>query len=634
MKFNCENCRATYQIADEKVADKTLRLKCRHCGKLMLVGSASSAPAKSKAPEKRKSKSPPGKSRPASAPLAASDTSREANRALRATSGAFPRREPAAAAGGLSLASAAPAAAKMNPVVAAMGEQPEWHVGINNVPVGPIDSQEIGRRIAMGVVDGESLVWREGYTDWRPLAQVQELSGLLQEKKPAPTGNRTLKLGDRPAPPGKLPPASLNGASLLGGKKAPPARAAALPLASRRGEKPDPRAAGLAQRAPGEAPVEELAGEATRVEDQSVHFIHSDGRVSKKPSALGPPAAPMSNGKSTQRLGAAGPALALRGREETEAGDFVSTKPFHRRSSLLGGEEESDVGLPAATPPPVGEAPPRVSQAPKRASLTPQSFDDSTASAYTAPGASFPAPAPKRKAVVTELSLNAWIAMVGAASFGITLAVIVGTKLLVSTVPSEKDATEEKVEAEAERPRAETPVAAVETPVAEEPAEETPSEEAATPEGDRKRRSARRKAVAPKEPELSAEDRARLERMAKDIGSSPAKLRGGGNAASKAPERSSEGLSDGQLANVVKENRPGLGRCYSRAIRGIAEPPAVRLDVDVTIAPSGKVSRVGLKGKDVGDLSQCIEGIVGRWRFPPSGGVSQVRFPVVFQPGA
>src|SRR3569833_2364904 len=32
MKFVCDNCKAKYQIGDEKVAGKTVRMKCRKCG--------------------------------------------------------------------------------------------------------------------------------------------------------------------------------------------------------------------------------------------------------------------------------------------------------------------------------------------------------------------------------------------------------------------------------------------------------------------------------------------------------------------------------------------------------------------------------------------------------------------------
>ena len=37
MRFLCEQCKAKYQIADEKVAGKTVRMKCRKCGHLIEV---------------------------------------------------------------------------------------------------------------------------------------------------------------------------------------------------------------------------------------------------------------------------------------------------------------------------------------------------------------------------------------------------------------------------------------------------------------------------------------------------------------------------------------------------------------------------------------------------------------------
>jgi len=41
MRFLCEQCKAKYQIADEKVAGKTVRMKCRKCGHLIEVKAVS-----------------------------------------------------------------------------------------------------------------------------------------------------------------------------------------------------------------------------------------------------------------------------------------------------------------------------------------------------------------------------------------------------------------------------------------------------------------------------------------------------------------------------------------------------------------------------------------------------------------
>src|ERR1043165_3191920 len=37
MKFLCRNCKAKYQIADEKVAGRTLRMTCQQCGEPIVV---------------------------------------------------------------------------------------------------------------------------------------------------------------------------------------------------------------------------------------------------------------------------------------------------------------------------------------------------------------------------------------------------------------------------------------------------------------------------------------------------------------------------------------------------------------------------------------------------------------------
>ncbi|MGO9709894.1 MAG: zinc-ribbon domain-containing protein, partial [Polyangiaceae bacterium] len=40
MKFLCDQCKAKYQISDDKVAGKTVRMKCRKCGHLIEVRAA------------------------------------------------------------------------------------------------------------------------------------------------------------------------------------------------------------------------------------------------------------------------------------------------------------------------------------------------------------------------------------------------------------------------------------------------------------------------------------------------------------------------------------------------------------------------------------------------------------------
>jgi len=57
----------------------------------------------------------------------------------------------------------------------------EWFVGINGVPVGPIRLSELRSKAASGSVTRESLVWRDGFEDWRPLKTYPELVAIVDE---------------------------------------------------------------------------------------------------------------------------------------------------------------------------------------------------------------------------------------------------------------------------------------------------------------------------------------------------------------------------------------------------------------------------------------------------------------------
>ena len=66
---------------------------------------------------------------------------------------------------------------------AGVGDVPEWHVSINDVPVGPIRLEEMAHKIDASAVSEYTLVWRDGFDEWRPLATVPELMALLHERR-------------------------------------------------------------------------------------------------------------------------------------------------------------------------------------------------------------------------------------------------------------------------------------------------------------------------------------------------------------------------------------------------------------------------------------------------------------------
>jgi predicted Zn finger-like uncharacterized protein len=265
MKFLCPSCKAKYQIADEKVAGRSVRMKCRKCGFMIQVSSALASPGAldSDPPEQlseAESSAPPP---PPPAPLAtkgpapspAAPRVAAAPAKLPAAKGAAlpaPRPPPGKPVGALPKAAvpparpsapkapapsapkaaSAPSAAAAPIAVAtpakelAVSEVPrdfegedevtrmadagalagaftqafgggldspaevaaplsmpgdEWFVGINGVPVGPIRLSELRSKAASGAVSKESLVWRDGFEDWRPLKTYPELLAIVEE---------------------------------------------------------------------------------------------------------------------------------------------------------------------------------------------------------------------------------------------------------------------------------------------------------------------------------------------------------------------------------------------------------------------------------------------------------------------
>lgn len=323
MKFLCDNCKAKYQIGDDKVAGKTVRMKCRKCGHLIEVSAnvtessvaqkltsapapetnakaaqtpaapqpAPSAAAKPKIGAVPAAPRPPAPSAPRAgkpAPTQPSQTSAAASKgrfdddemtsvmqapsesrpsgpsnprpaagrpaagsrpsSLSARAGAFAAKSGSATVSSIvrsnksaTAQSAAVAEAPAhieNPVtgvagafVQALSAEPtpapasgpslatasdDWYVGIAGVPVGPIRLADLREKAQSGQVDGESLVWREGFDEWQPLRTFPELLELVTEAQ----AHRSSSMGNRrhtspSRAPSRPPPAAAAGVSMF-----------------------------------------------------------------------------------------------------------------------------------------------------------------------------------------------------------------------------------------------------------------------------------------------------------------------------------------------------------------------------------------------------------------------------------
>jgi hypothetical protein len=61
-----------------------------------------------------------------------------------------------------------------------------WYYEIAHQPQGPVDAEAIKQMLAAGTLNGLTLVWREGMTDWKPLQQT-ELAAAFGTALPAVT---------------------------------------------------------------------------------------------------------------------------------------------------------------------------------------------------------------------------------------------------------------------------------------------------------------------------------------------------------------------------------------------------------------------------------------------------------------
>jgi TonB family protein len=303
MKFLCPSCKAKYQIADEKVAGRSVRMKCRKCGHVIQVSSVAGvgdallgseppsaidaasdasaaqaaappaaveaapaepapvelpavapapaaakpgpkpqpkvepkkppasptrpsaarpapapAPVAAKGPLPAPKPPPPAKSAPMrpAAPVPSTLGLKSEKKTIQGgTSASLPRvgpigvkpaapggAKPAAAAASIladfgdedestRIADSSALAGAFSLAVGGASDAPppdalsmpadEWFVGINGVPVGPIRLSELRSKAASGSVTRESLVWRDGFEDWRPLKTYPELVAIVDE---------------------------------------------------------------------------------------------------------------------------------------------------------------------------------------------------------------------------------------------------------------------------------------------------------------------------------------------------------------------------------------------------------------------------------------------------------------------
>jgi predicted Zn finger-like uncharacterized protein len=116
MKITCDTCGSHYKIADEKVRGRRVKVKCKSCGKTLVVDGANEAAAAAPA------------SAPGGAAAAAADT---------------------------------------------------WSINLSETDQRSMTTNEIADGLRAGWISKDAYVWREGMAEWQPLTQVPELRDAL-----------------------------------------------------------------------------------------------------------------------------------------------------------------------------------------------------------------------------------------------------------------------------------------------------------------------------------------------------------------------------------------------------------------------------------------------------------------------
>jgi predicted Zn finger-like uncharacterized protein len=185
VKFLCEQCKAKYQIADEKIVGKTVRMKCRKCGHLIEVrAEVTETSVNTERPSAPTVGQPTAAARPAVKPAPPRATALAAS--LTSARPAPPKQGALAGAFKTTVQHEEESSAPFD--MSELSGNDDWYVAINGVPVGPVRVAEVRRKAALGAVTEDSLVWQEGLDEWRPLRSFPDLTAIVRT---AALGGRT-----------------------------------------------------------------------------------------------------------------------------------------------------------------------------------------------------------------------------------------------------------------------------------------------------------------------------------------------------------------------------------------------------------------------------------------------------------
>jgi predicted Zn finger-like uncharacterized protein len=564
MKFLCDRCGTRYSIADTKVRQKILRIRCKTCDNVITVRESGDAPVDDPRPRTMSvgtaGATPMGPDRSAPPPGR--------------SAGMPPPRLPQAA---------------------------DWHLAVDGQQTGPFTVTRLAQEITQQKVGAEVYVWKDGFDGWKEPHLVPpvkaELASLKSQQGPA---KKTSKNPLR-APP---PPA----AARLG-KSAPSPRAVAAQAGGDFGEEEatqiQPFSAAVAAAGAG------VAGDEMEL-DLAVDMLHDE---------------PM-----TEVSLGAGPRSNLDGLF-SGPGTAGGARPGRQQERQQDRHDRSDAktplvdvfGNPSSTffPPPAMDAPavkgahgiPPIAQVPA---------GESGLSKVVGIGGVFE----RKPKLRMAMGAAALVLVAGAVAFALLGGGRDGSRPAMADRNGDgrrANVSPEEARAEAAAwfrknggdPKTVTVVSEVDkagkrpvTPVARKPGEKP---ELTPP---------------PLEPPPIAVTKPTIERPVERV------LPERGVVAQGRKPVKATNLDQSAISAVIKrrDNQVAVTACYERTLRRAGDKSGGRVDVEVTVGLSGKVTDVVLHiPTELSPLKACLETVVSRWRFPTTGEAYDAAFTLHFQ---
>lgn len=610
MKFVCERCQTRYSIADDKVRQKILKIRCKTCDHVITVRELGAGAALAAGAEE----SGGGVERPA---LVAQPGLTGGQVTTPGSVGRAP------APGSAGRAMPPPPRGK-----------PEWFFSIDGQQQGPLDIAEVARRIIAADRDADVYVWRADFDAWKELAQVAAVATEVKAQRARAAPPRP------PLPPG-LPLLSRGGTPGRAAVPSPGRPATGSNLPTLGGSGPKSSSAVLAARS---APEEFEEGGATQIQPLDASFLASDH------------VRPKTGGFATATPGLQSePPAALR---RTPGSGLRRRPPSH--SSL----DTPMPDLAYLVPPPAVEDSPPVSGIPSLHNGRGRSlFPDPIGAGPVGTGAGRFFPGPATGGPVPSMSAPSGLSQIRQVGgvfvrypflryvFAGSVVVVLLLGILMVTLQRYENLGEkakptpvaaaqsgEDPEARARReaeqlfrstvgaPRSTSKTVAVRRgpstapaakaapgskpePTAVEPPRASTEPPSAVPQTDEQQVASKRFA--------ETERRVTAARPGSSAGSATAK---------------SDNFSEADVRAVIKHNEASIKTCYERALKRDERLRTGRLDVNVTVGISGMVKAVSVNAPpEFSGVGACVKEAVRRWRFPAGREEYEVPFPLLLQ---